>query len=96
MKPISIIVTIVIAVCLIIAAYRFGAAQEKYDQQTKRLDARIDSTLGTYFNPTFLARDYQLDLHDDTVRIYDRHRFVGEYTTNWHNQMDSIILADNE
>lgn len=40
--------------------------------------------------------DYQLALHMDTVWIYDRDRLVGSYISNWHNQMDSIILYDNE
>lgn len=40
--------------------------------------------------------DYQLDLHMDTVKIYDGDRLVGSYISNWNNQMDSIILKDNE
>lgn len=41
-------------------------------------------------------KDYQLDLHEDTVRIFDGERLVGTYISNWQNQMDSIILKDNQ
>lgn len=43
-----------------------------------------------------LLRDYQLDLHNDTVRMYDGDRLVGSYISNWKNQMDTIILNDNQ
>jgi len=41
-------------------------------------------------------RDYQLDLHMDTVRVYDGERLVDTYITNWTNQIDTVILKDNE
>lgn len=41
-------------------------------------------------------RDYQIDLHMDTVRIFDGQRLVGSYISNWNNQMDTILLKDNE
>lgn len=41
-------------------------------------------------------RDYQIELHNDTVWVYDGDRPVGSYITNWKNQIDSIFLPDNE
>lgn len=41
-------------------------------------------------------RDYQIDLHMDTVRVYDGQRLVGSYISTWKNQMDTIILNDNQ
>lgn len=43
-----------------------------------------------------LLKDYQLELWNDTVWIYEGKRLVGRYTSNWKNQFDSIILNDNQ
>jgi len=43
-----------------------------------------------------MKTDYQINLHNDTVWIYDGNRFVGKYTSNWNNQMDTILLTDNQ
>lgn len=42
------------------------------------------------------VRDYQIDLHFDTVKIYDGPRLVGSYLTNWRGQLDTILIQDNE
>ncbi len=42
------------------------------------------------------ARDYQIDLHFDTVRVYDGNRLVDTYISNWKNQIDTILLNDNQ
>lgn len=47
-------------------------------------------------NSDSLFRDYQVEIYMDTVWIYDGHRLVGKYTTNWSSQLDSILLADNQ
>lgn len=98
MKPTWIIT--IIALCLIVAAYMFGAAKEKERQQTQLprgpmpvLPAPDGSITESVYES---LRDYQIDLHMDTVWIYDGDRLVGRYISNWKNQMDSIILADNE
>lgn len=41
-------------------------------------------------------RDYQIQLHMDTVWIYDGNRLVGRYTSDWSNQMDTILINDNQ
>lgn len=41
-------------------------------------------------------RDYQIDLHEDTVRVWDGERLVDTYITNWENQIDTILLNDNQ
>ncbi len=41
-------------------------------------------------------RDYQLDLHNDTVWVYDGQRLVERYVTNWKGQIDSVLLNDNQ
>lgn len=41
-------------------------------------------------------RDYQIELHNDTVWLYDGDRQVGTYISNWLNQMDTILLEDNQ
>lgn len=41
-------------------------------------------------------RDYQIDLHNDTVWVYDGQRLVERYVTNWEGQIDTILLKDNE
>jgi len=43
-----------------------------------------------------IKTDYQINLHNDTVWIYDGNRFVGSYISNWNNQMDTILLTDNQ
>lgn len=42
------------------------------------------------------AKDYEIQLHMDTVWIWDGDRLVGRYITNWQSQMDSIIIDDNQ
>jgi hypothetical protein len=39
--------------------------------------------------------DYQIELHNDTVWIYDNGRYVGQYITDWKQQIDTILLKDN-
>ncbi len=60
---------------------------------------RINSLTRTY-NQLELTRDalkdYQIELYNDTLWLYDGQRFVGKYTTTWANQIDTILLKDNE
>lgn len=42
-----------------------------------------------------LLRDYQIELHMDTVWIYDGDRLVGSYISDWENQMDTFLIEDN-
>lgn len=42
------------------------------------------------------ARDYQINLHMDTVWVYDGDRLVDTYITTWKNQIDTIFLTDNQ
>ena len=42
-----------------------------------------------------MLRDYQIQVHMDTVWIYDRTRLVDKYVSNWRSQIDSVILKDN-
>lgn len=44
---------------------------------------------------TRAMRDYQIELHMDTVWIYDGNRLVYMYLSNWTNQMDTAIMKDN-
>lgn len=54
-------------------------------------------TLKMAATPKLKLRDYQIDLHMDTVWIYDHDRLVGRFTnTTWNSQYDSIIMKDNE
>lgn len=48
------------------------------------------------YNSHNMMRDYQIDLYMDTLWVYDYKRLVGRYTTNWRNQIDTIILKDNQ
>ena len=42
-------------------------------------------------------KDYQLQLHNDTIWVYDGKRLVAGYVNkDWTSQLDSIILKDNE
>lgn len=41
-------------------------------------------------------RDYQIDLHNDTVWVYDGQRLVERYVTTWKGQIDSALLNDNQ
>lgn len=43
-----------------------------------------------------LFRDYQLEVHYDTVRIYDGRRLVGQYISTENEMLMTLILADNE
>lgn len=47
-------------------------------------------------NAQRLMRDYQIDVHNDTVRVYDGERLVDSYITNWKGQLDSVIIGDNQ
>lgn len=44
------------------------------------------------------ARDYQIELANDTVKLFDANRLVGEYIYNDSVNkpvLDSLIVADN-
>jgi hypothetical protein len=43
-----------------------------------------------------LMRDYQIELHIDTVWIYDGDRLVGRYVSNRNTSLDSLIMKDNQ
>jgi hypothetical protein len=47
------------------------------------------------YNSRNMMRDYQIELHMDTLWVWDYKRLVGKYITNWKNQIDSILLKDN-
>lgn len=47
-------------------------------------------------NCWILKRDYEVDIYMDTLWLWDGPRLVGRYTTNWRNQIDTIILKDNQ
>lgn len=40
--------------------------------------------------------EYQIELNDDTVLIYDHGRPVGGYITDGKQKIDSIFLNDNQ
>lgn len=41
-------------------------------------------------------QDYQIQLHMDTVWIYDYDRLVGKFVNEeWDSKLDSIIMKDN-
>lgn len=42
------------------------------------------------------VRDYQLELHMDTVWIYDGDRLVDWYISTWNSQLDTILMNDNQ
>lgn len=42
------------------------------------------------------GRDYQIEVYNDTVWLYDGQRLVGSYISTWKNQMDTILLNDNQ
>jgi hypothetical protein len=44
------------------------------------------------------ARDYQIDIVEDSLLIFDGNRYVGAVVFNWNNPapIDSLIMADNE
>lgn len=41
-------------------------------------------------------RAYQVELTNDSVKLYDGNRLVYAYRTDWKTGMDSAILKDNE
>lgn len=41
-------------------------------------------------------RDYQIEVYNDTVWVYDGQRLVERYVTNWKGQIDSVLLNDNQ
>lgn len=44
------------------------------------------------------VHDYKLDIHRDTITVYDSSgRFVAQFVnTKWDSKLDSIILEDNQ
>jgi hypothetical protein len=55
--------------------------------------SKADKIIGLYL------RDYQLEYHNDTLRIYDQDRLVGMATDtalNFGRFIDSTILKDNQ
>ena len=47
-------------------------------------------------NAQSYLRDYQIELHMDTVWLYDGDRLVGQFINSTPNStLDSIILKDN-
>ena len=58
----------------------------------------IAAILSLYFagNAQSYLRDYQIELHMDTVWLYDGDRLVGQFiNSNPDSKLDSIILKDN-
>ncbi len=42
------------------------------------------------------ARDYQIEVYNDTVWVYDGQRLVDRYISNWKGQIDTVLLNDNQ
>ena len=40
--------------------------------------------------------DYQLDVHMDTIWLYEGDRLVDRWITDYTSKIDSVILKDNE
>lgn len=40
--------------------------------------------------------DYQLNIHNDTIWLYDGGRFVGKVPNYWNSPLDSLITLDNQ
>lgn len=40
--------------------------------------------------------DYQIEVYNDTVWVYDGDRLISAYITNWKNQLDSVLIKDNQ
>jgi len=40
-------------------------------------------------------RDYEVDVYMDTLWLWDGSRLVGRYTSDWGNQIDTLIIKDN-
>jgi hypothetical protein len=44
-------------------------------------------------------KDYQIELHMDTVWVHDKRRLVGMFIhtdSSWNNQYDSVFIKDNQ
>lgn len=44
----------------------------------------------------YYMRDYQIELHMDTVWIYQQDRLVDSFITNYNCYYDSVFIKDNE
>lgn len=40
-------------------------------------------------------RDYQIEVINDTITVYDVDRIVSRYITRWDSPLDSVIIEDN-
>lgn len=54
----------------------------------------IDRPYDDYTNEHLRA--YQIELLDDSVKLYDGNRVIYAYKTDWKHGMDSAMLKDNE
>jgi len=90
MKAIPFLLILVAA----IFSFWLGTAREKAKLHGLKVDViKVEPKCPDSLAP---LRDYQIELYNDTVWIFDRNRPVGRYISNWHNQIDTIILKDNE
>lgn len=98
MKSLPTIVLIIVALCLIVAAYKFGEVREKSKQHPE--PEVIGGIPVPGMPPMKIStgyRDYQIDICTDSIAIYDGQRLVSKYATDWKtDKFDSIILKDNE
>lgn len=44
----------------------------------------------------FPARDYQIEIHFDTIWVYDGDKLVDKYVSNWKEHFDSVVMKDND
>lgn len=42
-----------------------------------------------------LLRDYQIDVHKDTVKLYDKERLVGIVVDSSATKLNNLIIEDN-
>ncbi len=40
--------------------------------------------------------DYQINLHGDTVFVFDGERYVGKIVSLYNSPLDSLLLNDNQ
>lgn len=58
----------------------------------------ITPDLFRYFNKRLeggVTTDYQINIHMDTIWLYDGSRLVGKVLNTWNSPLDSLILKDN-
>jgi hypothetical protein len=93
------IIPYLISVVAVMASFVLGYMCSHYETKATAPDNWEEQKyelIKAAITPKPSLRDYQIELHMDTVWIYSGDRLVDSFLTDYKSKYDSIFLKDNE